>query len=98
MIAYMVITAQITDPLKFANYGKSAAPLVNKFGGTYEVMRPSQDLLLEGDIKPDTKLVISKWPSVDAALNFWHSPEYSEVKKLRDNAATVTVRLVEATS
>ena len=98
MAAYMVIRAQITDPEKFANYGKSAAILVEKFGGNYEVMRPSQDILLEGESEPHMKLVISKWPSIDIALAFWNSPEYLEIKKLRENAGTVTVRLVEATS
>ena len=94
----MVIRAQITDPEKFVNYGKSAAKLVEKFGGNYEVMRPSQDILLEGENEPNIKLVISKWPSIDTALAFWNSPEYSEIKLLRENAGTVTVRLVEATS
>ena len=98
MAAYMVISAQITDPEKFSNYGKSAAKLVEIFGGNYEVMRPPQDILLEGESEPDMKLVISKWPSIDTALAFWNSPEYSEIKKLRENAGTVTVRLVEATS
>ena len=98
MVAYMVIRAQITDPEKFANYGKSAAKLVEKFGGNYEVMRPSQDILLEGESELNMKLVISKWPSIDTALAFWNSPEYSEIKKLRENAGTVIVRLVEGTS
>ena len=78
----MVIRAQITDPEKFANYGKSAAKLVEKFGGNYEVMRPPR-YTLEGEVEQNMKLVISKWPSIDTALAFWNSPEYLESKVKR---------------
>jgi uncharacterized protein (DUF1330 family) len=39
--------------------------------------------------------VISKWPSVEAAKEFWNSPEYAEIKKLRIGKARVIVRLLE---
>jgi uncharacterized protein (DUF1330 family) len=39
--------------------------------------------------------VISEWPDKDAALAFWNSAEYAEVKKLRDGIADCQVLLVE---
>ena len=35
---------------------------------------------------------------MDAARDFWNSPEYAEVKKFREGAAEVDVYLVEITS
>lgn len=89
----MIITARITDPVRFIEYGKAAGQLVASMGGEYIVMRPSTSETLEGDWDEENKTVVSKWPSFDAARAFWNSPEYAEIKKLRDGAAIVTVRL-----
>jgi uncharacterized protein (DUF1330 family) len=39
-------------------------------------------------------VVVSEWPSRTSALAFWNSPEYAEVKKLREGLADVEVILV----
>lgn len=98
MSAYMIITAELTDPEGFQAYGKASAALIPKFGGQYKVIRPQENILLEGEWPEEKKIVVSKWPSVEAALTFWNSPEYAEVKKLREGKAHVQVRLVSGTS
>lgn len=95
MSAYMVITAEISDMDGFRAYSAAASKLVAEFGGEYMVMAPPQNILLEGTWPEERRLVISKWPSVDAALDFWNSDAYAEAKKLREGKATVAVRLVE---
>jgi uncharacterized protein (DUF1330 family) len=94
MSAYMVITAQISDIDGFRAYSAVASKLVADFGGEYMVMAPEQNILLEGDWPDERRLVISKWPSVEAALAFWNSPEYAEAKHLRAGNSVVSVRLV----
>jgi uncharacterized protein (DUF1330 family) len=96
MAAYMIITARISDRDAFvAGYGAAAAKLVEKFGGRYVLRGPGAQLL-EGDWGDGASMVISEWPDKAAALAFWNSPEYAEVKKLRDGAAEVQVLLIEA--
>ena len=47
---------------------------------TVEVLEGSHD---------GRRLVMFEFPSVEAIKRFWNSPEYAEVKALRDNAAEI---------
>lgn len=96
MPTYMIITATISDRAAFmAGYGVKAAALVEQFGGKY-LMRAPGVQLLEGGFGNGGSVVISEWPSMDAARTFWNSPEYAEVRKLREGVAECQVLLVEA--
>lgn len=96
MAAYMIIAASIADRERFVSgYGKAAAELVARFGGRY-VLRAPGALGLEGAFGEGASVVISEWPDRESALAFWNSPEYAEVKALRDGLADVQVLLVEA--
>jgi len=94
--AYMIIAAKLKDRDAFiSGYGASAAKLVEQFGGEYLVLAPGATLL-EGTLEGYTSIAVSKWPNRDTALEFWNSPEYADVKKLREGLADVEVLLVEA--
>jgi uncharacterized protein (DUF1330 family) len=100
MTAYMIVTAKIKDRDAFINgYGAAAGRLVTQFGGTYVLRGPGAELL-EGDsdgVNLDgASMVISQWPSKDAARAFWNSPEYAIAKKLREGIADCQVLLIEA--
>lgn len=95
MGAYMFIQANITDPDQFMEYAKRAPSLIAEHGGRYRCMRGAVEQL-EG--KPDNrKIVVSEWPSMEAAMTFWNSAEYQELKKLREGAADIDVYLCEIT-
>jgi uncharacterized protein (DUF1330 family) len=96
MPAYMVVTAKIADREAFiSGYGKAAAKLVAQFGGTYVLRGPGAQLL-EGNFGDSASMVISEWPDKAAALAFWNSSEYAEVKMLRTGIADCQVLLIEA--
>ncbi len=95
MGAFMIIQADITDPERFMAYAKRAPALIEQYGGRYRVMR-GQSVQLEGT-EDQRKIVVSEWPSMDAAQRFWNSSEYEELKRLREGAADVQVYLVEIT-
>lgn len=96
MPAYMIVTAKIADRQAFIEgYGQAAGALVAQFGGRY-VLRGPGAMLLEGDFGDGASMVISEWPSKEAALTFWHSPEYAEAKRLREGVADCQVLLIEA--
>ena len=95
MPAYMIIAAKISDREKFiSGYGHEAAKLVSDFGGEYLFVAPGATLL-EGTLEGYSSIAVSKWPSHDAALKFWNSAEYEEVKQLRAGLADVQVLLVD---
>ena len=54
--------------------------------------------LLEGDMDQGASVVISEWPDKAAALRFWNSDEYAEVKRLREGIADARVVVIEASS
>ena len=96
MKAYMLVRAVIQDREKFVNgYGKAAAKLVDKYGGKDKVSAPGA-IALEGINDEPNSVVISEWPSKEAAQNFWNSDEYQEVKKLREGIADCYVLLIES--
>lgn len=96
MAAYMIVTANIFQRERFINgYGKAAGALVSRFGGSYILMAPGAELL-EGKFGDGASMVISEWPDKESAKRFWNSPEYAEVKKLREGIADCQVLLIEA--
>ena len=96
MPAYMIVVAKIRDRDAFINgYGAAAGKLVEAFGGKYVLRGPGAELL-EGNFVDGASMVISEWPDKAAAKAFWNSPQYAEVKKLREGIADCQVLLIEA--
>lgn len=93
MAAYIFVNVVIHDPAKFGAYAKANAALVAKMGGTYLVLGSEGDTL-EGNAFIGKK-VISAWASKEAALTYWHSPEYAEIRQLRGGIATADVMLLD---
>lgn len=90
---YMIVNANIFDRERFGEYGRANAALVKQFGGKYLVLGGARETL-EGEW-PEGKSVISEWPSRYAALAYWHSPEYAQVRKLREGICDARVVLVD---
>jgi len=94
MTAWMIVSAKISDREKFVSgYGVAAAKLVAQFGGRYVIRAPGAEML-EGEGWDEASVVVSEWPDKAAARAFWNSPEYAEVKKLRDGLAECSILLV----
>lgn len=93
MPAYMVIQATVTNPGQFAEYAQRVPAMVEKYGGSYRALGGEVETL-EGEWDHQA-LVISEWPSMEAARTFWHSDEYAELKKAREGALDTTVLLTD---
>ena len=90
---YVLANVKVTDPQQYEEYKKLSTkafaaagvqPLVR--GGAVEVM--------EGDWTPD-RMVMLEFPSKEAALAWYNSPEYQAAKKSRQGAATMRMVLIE---
>jgi uncharacterized protein (DUF1330 family) len=91
--AYIIANVQVTNPEQYAEYRRwsSAAFEAHQVevlvrGGAHEV--------IEGDWTPD-RLVVLKFPSTQAAKQFYDSPEYGKARAARVNAAVMRMVLVE---
>jgi uncharacterized protein (DUF1330 family) len=92
--AYLIVDAVIHDREKFGAYASRNAALVAKMGGRYLVVGGGDVTALEGESFKG-RAVISEWPSRAAALAYWHSAEYAEVRKLREGICEAKVTLVD---
>lgn len=92
---YLLFRSEFPDPEAIKPYGRAVVPLAAKFGGRFIALtdRPEP---MEGN--PDTRrVVLLEFPSLAAARAFWDSPEYAEVKRLREGIGTVEAVLFEGT-
>lgn len=81
MTALMIVYARIDDVDAFVPYVEAVQPLIARWGGRM-VGRGVPPVILEGDWPWHTVGVL-EFPSMEAAQEFWHSPEYGDVKTLR---------------
>ncbi|MCU0882511.1 MAG: DUF1330 domain-containing protein [Hyphomonadaceae bacterium] len=91
----LVVQGTVTDRANFfGRYVAALPPLYERYGGRYlAVGRPQETLEGELDFQ---SVVMSRWPSCDAARAFWTSPEYRELAQARQPWGTFDVFLIEA--
>jgi uncharacterized protein (DUF1330 family) len=94
--AYVVIETDVHDAEQYERY-KAASPDSVRMGGGRFVARGGELAVLEGDWNP-SRLVILEFPDLEAAKRWYESPEYVEVRKLREGAANLSMVVVEGVS
>ncbi|WP_405234410.1 CpcT/CpeT family chromophore lyase [Lentisalinibacter salinarum] len=89
----MVVFGEIHDREAFAAYPRAifASGLYEKVQGYYEAITPALEVF-EGDPPPGRGVVISRFPCLEAAREFWYSDTYqNEILPLREGAADFEV-------
>lgn len=93
--AYLLVQGVVTDPEGFKAYNAALPPIYAKYGGAHISLTPAVKVqVIEGDAE-NRSIVISKFPSKEAALAFWHSPEYTAAKALRAGKGSFFVTLLD---
>jgi len=82
----------ISDPQKLAAYAKLAPAAVAPFGGRY-LARGTPAAAYETGQKE--RIVMSEFPSVDAAIAAYESPAYQEALRALGDGAVRDIRIVE---
>ena len=96
MTAYVIVDINVTDPVRYEDYKRLAAPTVELYGGKY-IARGGKTETLEGDWSP-SRFVILEFPTADKARQWWGSPEYAEAKALRQSCARTQMVLLDGPS
>ncbi len=91
MSAYMIFQAEITDPEKFPEYQKLAAPAVQKYNG--KILGRGAPDTVEGHWSTPVVLIM-EFESVEAAKDFFNSPEYTAAREARANTANFVVSII----
>jgi uncharacterized protein (DUF1330 family) len=93
MSAYIISHIQITNPAQYEEYKKWSTEAM-KAHGAEVCVRGGKVEVLEGDWHPE-RVVVLKFPSVEAAKKFNSSPEYGKARTARQGAAIMRMIVVE---
>jgi uncharacterized protein (DUF1330 family) len=94
MTGYWVAQVNVIDPKSYAQYSEQVPAVLAKYGGKF-VARGGRHETLEGD-PAKTRVVVIEFDSFERALECYRSPEYQEVRTLRDGAGDIQLSVVEA--
>jgi len=93
--AYLLVQGVVTDPEGFKAYNAALPPIYRQYGGAHVSLTPAVKVqVIEGEAE-NRSIVISKFPSKEAALAFWNSPEYTAAKALRAGKGHFFVTVLE---
>ena len=90
---YVIAQITVTDPETYPRYVALVQPILEMFGGEF-LVRGGRSESYEGT-PPGERNVIIRFPSYDAAMQWYHSEEYAEAKAIRMSAATSVQTIVE---
>ena len=93
MPAYVIAETDVHDQGQYDRYKAAAPATIAAHGGRY-VARGGELDVFEGDWDP-ARLVVLEFDDLEAARRWYRSPEYQEVKRLREGAATMRIVAVE---
>jgi uncharacterized protein (DUF1330 family) len=89
---FWIVRVDIHDAEKYKAYiAANAAPL-RKYGARF-IVRAGKFENPEGGSR--SRNAVIEFPSYEAAVACWHSPEYQEVLKLRTSVSTADLIIIE---
>jgi uncharacterized protein (DUF1330 family) len=89
---YWIVHLDVSDPEGYKRYIAANQLPFGKFGGRY-LVRAGRGETMEGGLRSRT--VVIEFPSYDAALACYHSPDYQAAKKLREGKAEADLVIIE---
>ena len=89
---YWIARVDVTDPEKYKAYIAANAEPFRKYGARF-LVRTGRFENPEGASR--TRNIVIEFPSYQAALDCWKSPEYQDAIKLRLPASTIDLVIIE---
>jgi|SRR5690242_18863739 uncharacterized protein (DUF1330 family) len=93
MPAYVISEVEPRDAALFEQYRTLAPATIERYGGRYIVRAGKADLVEGGP--PPKAIIIVEFPSMAQVREWYASPEYAEVLKVRANALERRLIFVE---
>jgi uncharacterized protein (DUF1330 family) len=92
MPALWIARVTVTDPDSYAEYARLAGPAIAAHGGAF-LARGGRFVQLEGQERP--RNVVARFPSVEAAVACYNSPDYQQALAHARDAAERELMVVE---
>jgi uncharacterized protein (DUF1330 family) len=93
MPAYVVVSVDIRDPVRYEDYKTIVPGSLAPYGGRF-LVRGGQVHVREGHWNRD-RFVILEFPTLERAQAWYDSPEYAKAKALRHATSTADLFMVE---
>jgi uncharacterized protein (DUF1330 family) len=93
MSAYVIANVDVHDPDAYQAYRSRTGAIVERHGGRF-IVRGGNVHHLEGEPWAH-RLVVIQFPDLEAAKNFYNSPEYQEIIPLRTGVSNGALLIVE---
>jgi uncharacterized protein (DUF1330 family) len=91
--AYIVNQVEVHDAARYAEYAAMGRAAIVQYGGRILAASGAVETL-EGQPVP-ARMVVIEFPTREAALAYYHSPEYQAARVVRGDAATVRFAVVD---
>ena len=89
---YWIARVDVRDPERYKDYVSTAKPAFERFGANF-LARGGEYERLEGQVR--ARNVIIEFPSLQAARDCYHSPEYQKAAAIRQEVADAEMVIVE---
>ena len=90
---YVIAQINVTDAEAYPRYVELVQPTIEHFGGEF-LVRGGRSESYEG-VPPGDRNVIIRFPSYQAARDWYHSERYADARRLRMAASTSVQTIVE---
>ncbi len=90
---YWVANVDVSNPDEYKKYVAANAVPFQKYGAKF-LTRGGKSEMVEGKLR--SRVVVIEFPSFEAALACYRSPEYSAAKKLREHASVADIVVLES--
>lgn len=92
MKGYWIAHVSVDDPAAYEAYRQANAAAFQKYGARF-LVRGGAQTVVEGQAR--SRSVVLEFPSLQAAWDCYHSPEYQAAKALREPVSEVDLIVVE---
>ena len=96
MPAYLLVRANVHDMAQYRQYMQHTPAILEKYGGEF-LVRGGDKVVLEGPDSPE-RIVLIRFPNMQAAQDMYNSPEYQAAIKLRADAAEASFIVMEGSA
>jgi uncharacterized protein (DUF1330 family) len=89
---YWIGRVDVTDEDQYRRYVQANGPVFARFGARF-LVRGGSFRVAEGEAR--SRNVVIEFPSYEAAISCWDSPEYQNVKTLRDGHGIADIIIIQ---
>jgi uncharacterized protein (DUF1330 family) len=93
MPVYVIAQTDAAEPEAVADYRERVPEVIAQYGGTY-VVRGGDSETLEGAWDPE-RVIVLRFDDREAARRWYDSPEYRELRELRQSSSDTDMILVD---